>query len=74
VVILHRGKVVADDSIERLRSVMAASTLEDIFAQLASDRDAASVSRQIADLIDECLVRGASGAALAALRDAEQVP
>ena len=52
VVILHRGKVVADDSIERLRSLMAASTLEDIFAQLASERDTAAVSRQIADLID----------------------
>jgi len=51
-VILHHGKVVADDSIERLRSLMAASTLEDIFAQLASDRDTAGVSRQIADLID----------------------
>ena len=51
VVILHRGKVVADDSIERLRSLMAASTLEDIFAQLASDHDTAAVSRQIADLI-----------------------
>ena len=51
IVILHRGKVVADDSIERLRSLMAASTLEDIFAQLASDHDTAAVSRQIADLI-----------------------
>jgi ABC-2 type transport system ATP-binding protein len=51
VVILHRGKVVADDSIERLRSLMAASTLEDIFSQLASDHDTATVSRQIADLI-----------------------
>jgi ABC-2 type transport system ATP-binding protein len=51
VVILHRGKVVADDSIERLRSLRTASTLEDIFAQLASDRDSAGVSRQIADLI-----------------------
>ena len=30
---------------------MAASTLEDIFAQLASDHDTAAVSRQIADLI-----------------------
>jgi len=51
IVILHRGKVVADDSIERLRSLMTASTLEDIFAQLASDHDTAAVSRQIADLI-----------------------
>jgi len=51
VVILHRGKVVADDSIERLRSLMAASTLEAIFSQLASDRDTTTVARQIADLI-----------------------
>jgi ABC-2 type transport system ATP-binding protein len=52
VVILHRGKVVADDSIERLRTLMAVSTLEEIFAQLAVEHDTASVSRQIADLID----------------------
>jgi len=51
VVILHRGTVVADDSIERLRTLMAVSTLEEIFAQLAPGRDTASVSRQIADLI-----------------------
>ena len=52
VVILHRGKVVADDSIARLRALMAVSTLEDIFAQLASEQDTAAVSRQIADLIN----------------------
>ena len=51
VVILHRGKVVADDSIEHLRTLMAVSTLEEIFSQLASGRDTASVSRQIAALI-----------------------
>ena len=51
VVILHRGTVVADDSIERLRTLMAVSTLEEIFAQLAPGRDTAFVSRQIADLI-----------------------
>jgi ABC-2 type transport system ATP-binding protein len=51
VVILHRGKVVADDSIQRLRTVMDASTLEGIFSQLAVDQDPIAVSRQIADLI-----------------------
>lgn len=51
VVILHRGKVVADDSIERLRSLMSLPTLESIFAQLAVDQDTAAISRQIADLI-----------------------
>ena len=51
VVILHRGKVAADDSIERLRTLMALSTLEEIFAHLAVEQDTATVSRQIADLI-----------------------
>jgi ABC-2 type transport system ATP-binding protein len=52
VVILHRGKVVADDSIERLRSLMELPTLEAIFSQLAVEQDTESMARQIADLID----------------------
>jgi ABC-2 type transport system ATP-binding protein len=51
VVILHHGKVVADDSIERLRSLMELPTLEQIFAQLAVEQDTASMAREIADLI-----------------------
>ncbi|MFZ0416311.1 MAG: ABC transporter ATP-binding protein [Candidatus Acidiferrales bacterium] len=51
VVILNRGKIVADDSIERLRTLMAVPTLEGIFSQLAVEQDTAAISRQIADLI-----------------------
>jgi len=51
VVILHRGKVVADDSIENLRTLMAVPTLEGIFSQLAVEQDTVGISRQIADLI-----------------------
>jgi ABC-2 type transport system ATP-binding protein len=51
VVILHRGKLVADDTIERLRSLMELSTLEGIFSQLAVEQDTDSTARQIADLI-----------------------
>jgi ABC-2 type transport system ATP-binding protein len=51
VVILHHGKVVADDSIERLRVLMAAPTLEGIFSQLAVEQDSEAISREIADLI-----------------------
>ncbi len=51
VVILHRGKIVADDSIERLRTLMALPRLEDIFSQLAVEQDTAAISREIADLI-----------------------
>jgi ABC-2 type transport system ATP-binding protein len=52
VVILHRGKVVADDSIEHLRSLMSLPTLESIFSQLAVEQDTTAVSREIAELIE----------------------
>jgi len=52
VVILHRGKIVADDSIARLRTLMALPTLEQIFSQLAVEQDTAAMSREIADLIE----------------------
>ena len=51
VVILNHGKIVADDSIERLRTLMATPTLEGIFSQLAVEQDTAAISREIADLI-----------------------
>ena len=51
VVILHHGKVVADDSIENLRSLMELPTLEKIFSQLVVEQDTDSLARQIADLI-----------------------
>jgi ABC-2 type transport system ATP-binding protein len=52
IVILHRGRIVADDSIERLRTLMAAPTLEDIFSQLAVEQDTAAISREIVALIE----------------------
>lgn len=51
VVILHKGKIVADDSIERLRLLMELPSLEAIFSQLAVEQDTSSIARQIADLI-----------------------
>jgi ABC-2 type transport system ATP-binding protein len=51
VVILHRGKIVADDSVERLRTLMNLPTLETIFAQLAVEQDVPAISKNIADLI-----------------------
>ena len=51
IVILHRGKLVADDSIERLRTLMELPTLEKIFSQLAVEQDSTSMAHQIADLI-----------------------
>ena len=49
--VVVEGKVVADDSIESLRTLMSLPTLEDIFSQLAVEQDTESISRQIADLI-----------------------
>jgi ABC-2 type transport system ATP-binding protein len=51
VVILHRGKIVANDSVARLRELMELPTLEEIFSQLAVEQDPVAVSRDIADLI-----------------------
>ena len=51
VVILHHGKLVADDSIERLRSLMELPTLEKIFSQLAVEQDTDGMAREIVDLI-----------------------
>ena len=51
VVILHRAKIVADDSIEHLRTLMSTPTLEGIFSQLAMEQDTATISREIANLI-----------------------
>jgi ABC-2 type transport system ATP-binding protein len=51
VVILHRAKIVADDSIEHLRTLMSTPTLEGIFSQLAMEQDTTAVSREVADLI-----------------------
>lgn len=50
-VIRHRGRIVADDSIENLRALMSVSSLEAIFWQLAVEQDTATISMQIADLI-----------------------
>jgi ABC-2 type transport system ATP-binding protein len=51
VVILHRGKVVADDSIARLRSLLAQPTLEGIFTRLAVEQDTSALSRRIAEVV-----------------------
>lgn len=51
IIILHRGRIVADDSIEHLRALMELPTLEGIFSQLAIEQDFLAISREIADLI-----------------------
>ena len=52
IVILHKGRVVANDSIEQLRTLMSLPTLEDIFAQLAVEQDTRSTAKQILQLME----------------------
>jgi ABC-2 type transport system ATP-binding protein len=52
VVILHRGRVVADDSVARLRAMINLPTLEGIFSQLAIEQDTEAIAREIADLAE----------------------
>lgn len=51
VVILHRGKLVADDTIEALRVLASQPTLEGIFSQLAVEQDTDATARLIAETI-----------------------
>ncbi|HEU5021584.1 MAG TPA: ABC transporter ATP-binding protein [Bryobacteraceae bacterium] len=52
VVILHKGNVVANDSIEHLRTLMSLPTLEGIFSQLAIEQDTAAITKEIVGLIE----------------------
>jgi ABC-2 type transport system ATP-binding protein len=52
IIILNRGRIAANDSIEQLRSLMALPTLEQIFSQLALEQDSQAVSRQIVQLVE----------------------
>jgi ABC-2 type transport system ATP-binding protein len=50
VIVLHKGSVVADDSIERLRVLSASKSLEGAFSQLVIREDPESVARGLADV------------------------
>lgn len=51
VIILHKGKVAADSSVEELRSLMTLPSLEQIFSQLVDQRDSAQVAAGILQVI-----------------------
>ena len=50
VIVLHKGDVVADDSIERLRALMSRSSLEGVFAELVIREDPEQMARDLADV------------------------
>ena len=51
VVILYRGRVVANDSIDHLRTLMRRPSLEDVFTELVHQEDANHVARNIVDVM-----------------------
>lgn len=50
VIVLHKGVVVADDSIARLRQLSSSTSLEAVFSQLVIREDPETVARDLADL------------------------
>jgi ABC-2 type transport system ATP-binding protein len=51
VVILHKGRVVAHDSVERLRDLMSLPSLEEIFSELVLEQDTEKVAHDIAEVM-----------------------
>jgi len=51
VIVLRRGKVVADDSVTALRALRSHSSLEDVFAELVRHEDPERTARSIADVV-----------------------
>jgi ABC-2 type transport system ATP-binding protein len=51
VIVLHRGRVVADDSVANLRTLMTSDSLEEVFAQLVLRHDPEQTARDIADVV-----------------------
>lgn len=51
VLILQRGKIVANDSVENLRNLMKAPSLEDVFSQLVLQEDTQQVAASIVSVV-----------------------
>jgi ABC-2 type transport system ATP-binding protein len=49
VIILHRGRVVADDSVDSLRQLMRLPSLADIFSELVRDEDTGAVAGRLVE-------------------------
>jgi ABC-2 type transport system ATP-binding protein len=51
IVVIYRGRIVADDSVSRLRDLMHLPNLEEIFTQLVEQQDMESRAQEIASVI-----------------------
>ncbi|MGB2717443.1 MAG: ABC transporter ATP-binding protein [Vicinamibacterales bacterium] len=53
VIVLHRGRIVAQDTIQQLRSLMAHESLEQVFAELVLEVNPEQTARDIADVVTD---------------------
>jgi ABC-2 type transport system ATP-binding protein len=53
VVILHAGRIVAENTLDGLRHSLASGSLEDVFAQVTQQEDHSEVARRILAIADE---------------------
>ncbi len=60
VIVLHRGRVVADDSVSNLQLLMTSRSLEEVFAQLVLRDDPERTARDIAEVVAGPCVNGSS--------------
>ena len=51
VIIIHKGKIVADDSVSNLRSLMKLPSLEEIFGQLVVQEDTEATAKELVDVM-----------------------
>jgi ABC-2 type transport system ATP-binding protein len=51
VIILHKGSIVADDTVSKLRNLMKLPSLEQIFDQLTVEEDTVAIANEINDII-----------------------
>jgi ABC-2 type transport system ATP-binding protein len=51
VIIIHKGRIVADDSVDNLRNLMKLPSLEQIFSELVAQEDTDAVAQGIVDTI-----------------------
>lgn len=53
VMIIYRGQLIADDSVERLRQIMAAPSLEKVFSELVQQTDTEAVARDMVKVMKQ---------------------
>ncbi|MEW5901092.1 MAG: ABC transporter ATP-binding protein [Acidobacteriota bacterium] len=51
IIILHKGEIVANDSVDSLRQLMKLPSLEEIFSQLVLEVDTESIARQVIEVM-----------------------